>query len=404
MKKFKVMNKLAWALCLAVLAVGCKDDEPGTETTPETEVNQKFFVAATAGTATYMLTVDDLESGTASIVGNGIEEPYAFTAFVNNGTKATVAMQYRQGDPAIGMSYGLNTSGSLVKIGNEFQMDKGYTTWGTFGDYVLTARSGQTLTSGATGAIVYFVDVNNQNAVTSKEVVTTNMTGNGLTATLSGLVDGGNGEFLTSLVLTNGNVDSVYVAALDENLTVKRIYKDNRLSYSAGRYRSAYYSQIDNDDDGNTYVFSGSYESTTTKPAGAIRINQGATTFDPSYYFNIQELSGGYRFRKVWHVTEDYFLLEFYNDIAYSTTSAATQYAIVKMEDKTFTWLTSGFPAKDQITATGWPFSDNGKLYLPVTTASAQPTVYVIDPKTATAKAGLVIEAEGVSALAKFTY
>lgn len=399
--------RCAWILGLVLLiATGCgSDDDTATNGGDGTDTNQKFFVAATQGEATYLLTVDDLESGTASIVGNGIEEPYSFTAFVNNGTKSTVAMQYRQGDPALGVSYGLDATGNLVRTGSEFQMNKGYSTWGSFDGYVLAGRGGgQDVGNGGIGAIFYFIDPENQNAVVEKSINTQNITGNGLTATLSGVADGGNGEFYTSLVLTDGSPDEVNIAALDADLNVKRIYHDDRISYSAGRFRSAYYSQIANDGDGNTYVFSGAYDSATTKPAGALRINKGVTSFDQNYYFNIQELSGGFRFRKVWNITEDYFLLEFYNTLEYGSTTPASQYAIVKMSTKQFTWLTNGFPAKDTITDTGWPFAYNGKMYFPVTTANAKPTVYVIDPVAGTAKAGLVIDAEGVSALSRLTY
>src|SRR5690606_30207266 len=246
-----------------------------------------------------------------------------------------------------------------------------------------------------------------------------NFTGNGQQATFSGIVDLGNGEFLTGLVVSEpkdpsqggggstGPVthpDSVWVAALDADLNVKRIYRDDRISYASGRFKSQYYSQIAKAGDGTVYVFSGAYDGNTTKPAGALRIKGGATEFDADYYFNIEAESGGYRFRKVWHITEDYFLLEVYNDLEYGSSTPATQYAVVKMEDQTFKWVTQGFPAKDDITATGLPFADNGKIYFPVTTASAQPTVYVIDPASATAKAGLVVEAEGIASLSRFTY
>jgi hypothetical protein len=404
MKKRTKINSSLFAISFALLTiVSCSSDNEKDSVSGNT-TKQKFFVAATQGTATYMLTVDDLESGTATIVGNGIEEPYSFTAFVNNGTASTVAMQYRQGDPALGLSYGLDSAGKLVRKGNEFQMTVGYTTWGAFDKYVITARSGQTLTDGSVGAIFYLIDPANQNAVTEKSIKTGNLTGNGLPATLSGIADAGNGNFFTSLVLTGGNPDEVNIASIDANMNVKQIFTDNRISYSAGRYRSAYYSQIANDDDGNTYVFSGAFDSTTTKPAGALRINKSATSFDKEYYFNIQELSGGFRFRKVWHITDDYFLLELYNTTTYTTMTPATQYAIVKMKDKKLTWITTGFPAKEDITATGWPFAYNGKMYFPVTTANAKPTVYVIDPKAGTAKAGLVIDAAGISALSRFTY
>ena len=74
MKKIKYTG--AWVLGLALLiATGCSDTTSGTAT------KGNYFVAATQGDFTYMLAVDDLESGTASIVGNAgaIEEPYAFT-------------------------------------------------------------------------------------------------------------------------------------------------------------------------------------------------------------------------------------------------------------------------------------------------------------------------------------
>lgn len=131
-----------------------------------------------------------------------------------------------------------------------------------------------------------------------------------------GILDRGNGEFLSGYTKEAANVDSVWVASYDKDFKLKRVYKDNRISYSTGRFSSARNSQITNDDKGNTYVFSGSYEATTTKPAGVIRINKDAKTFDASYYFNIQEKTGGYKFRKVWSARGDYFLLEFYNDLA----------------------------------------------------------------------------------------
>lgn len=420
MKKVKYTG--VWALALALLTLaGCSDDTTGGNAS-----KGNYFVAATQGDFTYMLSVDDLESGTATIVGNGsaIEEPYAFTAFVANGDRSVTAMQYRQGDPSIGMSYSLNSEGVIQKTGNEFQLEKGYGTWGSFGNYIVAARSGQTLTDGTTGAIAYLIDQTNGNGVSTKYLSTTGLNGgieyNGVkeSATISGVVDRGNGTFLTagvfshgvtgsggSTTATVGNPDECWVFELDQNFNVVRSFQDDRISYSAGRYRSAYYSQIDSDDNNNVYVFSGAYEASSTKNAGVIRIPAGANDFD-SYYWDLETASGGYRFRKVWHITDDYFLLEYYNE-QYETlnvSSAATQYAVVRMGTKDFKWVTTGFPAKGSITATGWPFAHNGKMYFPVTTDSARPTVYVIDPATATAKAGLVIEAEGVSALARLAY
>jgi hypothetical protein len=214
----------------------------------------------------------------------------------------------------------------------------------------------------------------------------------------------GNGEFLTGMVLSqpkdpnatggasSGSVtypDSVWVAAFDANLNLKRIYRDNRISYSSGRFRSQYYAQIGKADDGSVYVFSGSFESTTTKPCGALRIPKNATTFD-DYYFDIEEKTDGYHFRKVWHITGDYFLLELYNDKTPSALGAATKYGIVNMSAKSFTWV-AGIPAHDQITGTGLPMAYDGKMYFPITAAGANPAIYIIDPASATATKGVSV-------------
>jgi hypothetical protein len=182
----------------------------------------------------------------------------------------------------------------------------------------------------------------------------------------------------------------VWVAAYDANLNLKRIYRDNRISYASGRYRSQYYSQIGKAADGTVYVFSGSYESTTTLPCGALRINKNATAFDANYYFNIEALTDGYHFRKVWHIAGDYFLLEIYNDKTVSATGAASQYGIVNMNAKTFAWVT-GIPTAAQITGTGLPMAYDGKMYFPITATGADPAIYIIDPATASAVKGVSV-------------
>ncbi|WP_313581073.1 DUF4374 domain-containing protein [Chishuiella sp.] len=399
------VSAIAAILFLSFINISCSsDDNSNIETeTPTTESDKKFFIAATQDGATYFLTADDLESGSTTIKGTGIEVVNSFTHLVSGTNNAITALAYRQGNPGIGISFKLDDSHNLTKLSNEFQLTSGYNTVGIFQNSIVAGRTA-TLSSGNQGAAFYFVD-QTSGVVSSKEFESTQQLGNGtVTPTFAGIVDRGNGEWLSAYTKEAENVDSVWVASFDANFSLKRVYKDNRISYSTGRWRSARYSQMANDDKGNTYVFSGSYETSTTKPAGALRINKDAASFDNSYYFNIEEKSGGYRFRKVWHAGGDYFLLEFYNDVEYGNMTTATQYAIVNAANKTFQWIKTGFPSKENITETGWPIAYNGKVYFPVTTTNASPTVYVIDPTTATAKAGLVIEAGGVLGLGVFEY
>ena len=71
----------------------------------------------------------------------------------------------------------------------------------------------------------------------------------------AGILDNGNGEFLTGMLVSEykdvqpgqgsstghmENTDVVYVGVLDKELNLKRYYKSDKLSYSAGRFKSQY--------------------------------------------------------------------------------------------------------------------------------------------------------------------
>jgi hypothetical protein len=390
-----------------------------------------FFISVTGESSEYIMQANNLETGDLIITDNIKQlELSGYTWIFNNSRGQAIGLIYQQGDPGIGLGYGVNPNGQFQELG-QFQVVTRFTSYGFFDKYALTSVGGQTPVDANGNALVdingnprsdgvtfNLIDMDNSLAMTDKTITTLNMAGNGEQATFSGIVDMGNGEFLTGLVLSQprdpnatggastGIVtypDSVWVAAYDANLNLKRIYRDNRISYSSGRFRSQYYSQIAKGGDGNVYVFSGSYETASTKPCGALRIKAGDTDFDKSYYFNIEQLTDGYHFRKIWHITGDYFLLEFYNDTEVSATGAATQYGVVNVATKSFNWVT-GIPAKDKITGTGLPAAYNGKMYFPITAESANPAIYIIDPVTASATKGISIAgAKSINSVGRLT-
>ena len=405
----------------------CQDDE--TETT---SIPGAFFVSVTGESAEYIMQIDTLDEGSYAISGNVKElESTDYTWIFGDDPSAAIGLIYNQGDPGVGLGFEVNSEGTLDEIG-QFQITSRFTNYGFFDKYAVTSVGGKTPVDADGNSLVdddgnprtdgvtfNFIDLENDLALTEKGITTLNVTGNGEQATLSGIVDNGNGEFLTALVCSQakdesetggsstGTVnypDSVWVAAYDADLNLQRIYRDNRISYASGRYRSRYYNMISRADDGNTYVFSGSYDTNSTLPCGALRIKSGATQFDPDYYFNIETLSDGYHFRRLWHITETYFLLVFYNDPEVSASGAASQYGIVNMENKTFSWLGGDFPASDEISDSGEPMAYDGKMYLPVTVSGADPAIYIIDPATANAVKGVTITgASNINAVGHLT-
>lgn len=395
------------------------DENNGEEGNGSEQVDKKhFFISVTGETSEYLMQTDNLENNDLSIRENVKQlELSGYTWVFNQAPSVAVRLIYSKGDPGIGLGYQLNSQGKLAEIG-QFQVTTRFTSYGYFDNYLLSSVGGKTPVDEKGSALLdeegnertdavsfNFININSGLTMQEKQLNTLNITGNGEQATLSGVIDMKDGTFLSSLVLsqprdpeaTGGSStgvvtypDSVWVAALDKDLNVKHIYRDDRISYSSGRMRSQYYSQMGKTTDGTVYVFSGSYEETTTKACGALRIKKGATEFDKDYYFNIQELSNGYKFRKVWPIVDNYFLLEFYNVLEIETMSPATQYAIVDVKNKILNWVEQ-IPNKDKIINTGIPMSYKGKMYLPITEEGMNPIVYIIDPNTAMANKGIAI-------------
>lgn len=409
MKSF-IKNR-SFLVGLALLSLtACKKDNGSDPGSGDNSGSDKYFLAATSSdgttTFTYTMAVNDLAKDTVITTNfpGTIENIGSYTQWGYNGTKALFAISYQQGNPAPGSVFQLSSGGTLKKI-DDFVLDKGFNTIGTFNHYLVAAANGETLTGandGKTGSVFYSMDLNNNNAITPYQVLGEKFVGD-QTASFVGIADAGNDNFFTAINLAVGpsgravNADSIYIAKFDSKMNLVSMYKDNRLSSSGGQFRSARYGQITNDADGNTYVFSTGY-GTTTKKSGALLIKKDAAAFDGGYYFDIETASDGFKLRKVWNITSDYFLLEMYNTAGVVASSvAATQYAVVRMSTKDFKWVRTGFPTIGQITSVGWPFTADGKAYISAVTPDTNPTVYVIDPATATAQKGISVS--GVSAI-----
>lgn len=294
----------------------------------------------------------------------------------------------------------------------QFQVNDRFTTYGFIDDMFVTSVSGQTRGDRTDIAVFDFwsLDDSGVKLLRSKSRYTTDIAGEGQQATFSGIVDNGDGTFLTAMIKSDhkddgsnaqggsiGTVkypDSCWVVKMDTALNIKAVYGDNRISYACGQFRSQTLNSIYKADDGNVYVFSNSYESTTTLPAGALRIKKGADGFDKDYYFNIQSELGGYKFRRVWPITGSKFLLELYDDKTPTSTGAARHYAVIDMETKSHVEVT-GLPDKLNITSgstTGdVPMVHDGKIYIPITQRGGYAALYNVDPNTGVATKGITV-------------
>lgn len=249
-----------------------------------------------------------------------------------------------------------------------------FTTYGTWGDNVITVSTGDTKQTDGKGNAAQgflFNYLNAKNGTTStnqQDILAENFLGNGEKVTMAGFVEA-NGKLYTSIIpmgmshygvntwpdkvlsqdyvatgtggsgsgkYTAGQIpstqypDNAYIAIysgsnFDEEPVIA---KTDKIGFACGRMRSQYYQTIWSDDDGNLYVFSGGYGRTATQPAadanlkakvqgtlpsGVVRIPAGSTDFD-EYYCNLETMSGasGHPLFRCWHVGGDYFLLNNY--------------------------------------------------------------------------------------------
>ena len=411
-----------------------------TPTPDETEVNSFFIDAGGAeNKARYVLLAEDVTKGEVPLGSNKLQLKPANGYFWLFNKNIAAGLSYEFKGAGIGVSYARDAKGEVSPI-NEFEVNERATTFGFFDNYYVTAVSGQAFEGKNDGSTFIFRNTSDFGVASRKTIHTNKFLGDNMNDTeivsFAGILDNGNGEFLTGMLVSEykdvqpgqgsstgymENTDVVYVGVLDKELNLKRYYKSDKLSYSAGRFKSQYLLEMGKVANGDVYVFSGAIaknpapakapakaDKATTKPAGALRIKAGATTFDDSYFFDISAVSNNGLFRRVWHITGNKFLVEFFNDAAKANLRSLDvyHYAIVDVEAKTLNWV-AGLPEPTKctniVTNPITPAIYGGKVYLPVNEQGTDPAIYVIDPATNAATKGLVVKgATVINAIGRF--
>lgn len=416
-------------LSSTLLLTSCSSDDDdsqggggnGTETI---KGSGEFLIAVKGADGEYIIQTDNIDSGSDIDIKTNTKELEMTEYLWSFNQGVAVGLVYQQGSAGIGYGFGLNADKTLKQLA-KFQISTRFTSYGFFGNYLVTSVGGQTPSNASDrvdGATFVLRNTNNFATEKEKTILTQELTTNGELITFSGVVDLGNDQFLSGMIQSEytetseangGNStgkinfpDSLRVAVIDKDLNVVCTFGDNRISYSSGRYRSQYYSQMGKTSDGTVYVFSGAYNedgSETKLKAGALKVNSVADGFDKDYYFNIQDLADGYKFKRLWYISGHRFLLEIYNDSKPTLISTAAQYGIVDMQAKTFEWIT-GLPSKGLIKYSGIPMIYYDKIYLPLTEYSKNAAIYVVNPsETKATKLMSVIGATEIRAIGHMT-
>lgn len=463
----------------------CSEEEVlSDETGTGTEVSSAYVVAGTVtsqgNTSAYLLTAPTLDEGSVTAVGNGLETDYSRAAtWLFYGNKYLYRLSYNMGSDGTTVAFYLDGNGTLRQRSGEYSIQN-FTAYGIYGSKIITTATAAGSMTDDQGNKAYGInftklDVNDETTETMT-INAENFLGNGEYVMLAGLLeangkiyagvvpmgcspygvaaggvkpgnedlvkseDGGTGGGMYVAGTLDGTQypDSCYVAIFDDDtFTNPTIVRTDKMSWAAGRMRSAYYQTVWAADNGDIYVFSPSYaklqgdpRQQTKHPSSVMRIKKGATEFDPTYEpFNIETAATGaaqgnaQAIRKArpgggggttvtdnsmavyrcWHITGDYFLLQIYAQGINAMGTGATKMAVFKGEDRTFHYVT-GLP--DESVISSFPvknvYCENGVCYISVvTTDGDSPKVYRIDPTTATATPGLAVDVNEPGAIGK---
>lgn len=423
-----------YALCAIALSsamVSCSDDEDATTGGSNVEPTKTagFIVASSDATndmggGAYLKafsTFDGL-TGVQSVYGatDATQSNDGFTQFVYNsktktyGTFIYARVAGAEYNKQAGCRFFKYDNGKLTLLGGSGELDNGSRfnvsnsgQMGTFGDYIYSAQ--------ISSPVVTIFSRNDDN-ISKKEVGLdqAKITKDGIIPSITAICDLGNNKVLISLKYAAASQSgggkpttkadattvperaAIVFADYDLNIT-SDVIEDSRIGATVAQTRSVVYRETYRTDNGDVYLFSGA--ATADNQVGVLRVKNGEEKFDTDYKFDIYKASGNYRFKGVYYIGGDNFLLSFaQTSSAMENMAADGKWAVVDVVKQTVTWVTGIPAAADR--SWGYPDGANGVAYLP----AAAPNSFsggssAVDPSTVT-PAIYKINADGTASVA----
>lgn len=403
---------LQWFLVVGMgLFLGACSDDNNTAPTPDPEPGStaRYVVASTPigsqGVADYLLSTSDLTKGTISTVGQGIEQDGSYRYYLTHKGKF-FSLLYGQGNPGAVTTYALDDKGALQKT-SDFQAETVHV-FTTAGDDILTIKVPR---SGNESASWFRINADQSKIVGEGQVNIVQLAGNGERAHFTWATQVGNKVYAPYMSIKGvapdafgtAHPDSSWVAVFSyPGMIYEKTIKDNRTSFIGSYFNNG----LAVDETGDVYAFSpasatNSGTLTSTKPSAFLRIKTGTTEFDKSYFFNVEEKSGGYKMANQTYLGSGKILLYMYGTA--HTATGNKKLAIADLYNQTFTWIT-GVP--DVIASSSSSYNNNTmsedkkSVYVGLN-AEAGSWVYTIDIATAVAKQGLKVEGGAITAIVK---
>lgn len=322
----------------------CKKSDNGSTTTEETEHQYGLYVRAGTPSGDYLISVSSLDSGTATLTGNGAE----VTSAMNYATFAKNGYYYCLKNSALS-KYTLanNTLTTVASIPFSLMTTLNSPIW--VDDNTLLALSSGTDTDGTVQLTYAVINTsgNSLSVTTSGQLALTTTPEGYETFELQGY-QLNNGKLYIEYSYDNGwsatTASGSYVASLDypamTNITVDH---DTRTTSPGGTLGYQPFQFVD--ESGDIYILNtpgvriGNYPSMAT---AVTRVKSGATTFDQSYFFDISAAAGQHAYG-MWYLGNGKALIKTERSSLISTWADYSKYVfdfyVVDLSAKTATHL-----------------------------------------------------------------
>ncbi|RAJ90827.1 uncharacterized protein DUF4374 [Larkinella arboricola] len=359
--------------------------------------------AASTGVADYLITAQNLDTGTISTAGNGVEQDGTYRYYVTHNGKF-FSMLYGQGNPGAVTAYNIQ-NGKLTKLTN-FQTET-VQAFAPFNDDLLLFKISRSLT--APTSSWYKVNTNSLTISSEGTVNTLDLTGLGELAHFTWIKQVGTKLFAPYQTINDRSFNTAYpdqasIAIFNyADMKLDKVITDKRTSF-IGKYFTDGLSVQEN---GDIYGFSPAAATTggtisTTKPSAVLKIKSGTTEFDQSYFFDVEAASGGMSITSWLYVGNNTYIV---NAVARAEKTNGfpngNHIGIVNVIDKTYKAVT-GMPdvaSISNLTTTNYTPKDGKTGYIGVNLTDGTSYIYKIDASTQTATRGLKVEGGAVTAV-----
>ena len=401
----KIVTTALSVLAFATIITSCK--KSSSEAVAENPGNYVLAVTpvASTGVADYLVTANDLESGTVSIIGNGVEQDGTYRYYVTS-DKKFFSMLYGQGNPGAVTVYDVK-DGKINKL-NDFTAATVHAFAPVNKDILMVKVPRAFAATGPTLANWYIVSTET-NAQTSEGTLdAVAASGNGEIAHFSWIKQVGDKVYAPFFSITGRTFETNYpdfagIAVYSyPSMAYEKTIKDTRTSF-IGRYFTDGLAVVEN---GDTYAFSSSVAQkgnvlTSTKPSSITRLKAGTTEFDQTYLMNFETASNGYVITNWLYVGQNKFVAQVEPKETRGAYVDGKRLAIVDVISQTVTMVT-GFPEADKIadvTVNNYSPKDGKTGYVGVNLVDGTTWVYKVDASNNTATRGLKVEGGLITAI-----